>query len=52
MVRGSNEPLTLAWYPVLLFPLATVTVLPAVIMERYYGNWPVMGAALNVLLLP
>ena len=41
-----------AWYPVLLFPLVTLAVLPGVIMERYYGSWPVLADSLRVLLLP
>ena len=42
----------LAWYPVLLFPVVTLAVLPNVIMERYYGSWPVMALSLKALLLP
>jgi hypothetical protein len=30
----------------------TLAVLPGVIMERYYGSWPVMAASLKLLLLP
>jgi len=41
----------LAWYPVLAFPVVTLAVLPGVIMERYYGSWPVMAASLKQLLL-
>jgi Predicted membrane protein (DUF2142) len=44
--------LALAWYPVLLFPVVTLAVLPGVIMERYYGSWPVMAGALKAILLP
>jgi hypothetical protein len=44
--------LALAWYPVLLLPVVTLAVLPGVIMERYYGSWPVMAGALKALLLP
>ncbi len=40
------------WYPVLLFPLITLTVTPVVIMERYYGSWAVMAESLKALLLP
>jgi uncharacterized membrane protein len=43
---------TLAWYPVLVFPVVTLAVLPGVIMERYYGSWQVMAASLKLLLLP
>lgn len=39
------------WYPVLLFPLITLAVTPVVIMERYYGSWPVMAESLKALLL-
>ena len=42
----------LAWYPVLLFPIVTLAVLPGVIMARYYGSWSVMAASLEALLLP
>jgi uncharacterized membrane protein len=42
----------LAWYPVLIFPVVTLAVLPGVIMERYYGSWQVMAASLKLLLLP
>jgi uncharacterized membrane protein len=41
-----------AWYPVLLFPLMTMAVTPAVIMERYYGSWTIMAESLKALLLP
>jgi hypothetical protein len=47
-----ERALTFAWYPVLLFPLVTLAVLPGVIMERYYGSWPVVAASLKLLLLP
>jgi uncharacterized membrane protein len=40
----------LAWYPVLVFPVVTLAVLPGVIMERYYGSWQVMAASLKLLL--
>jgi len=43
---------TLAWYPVLVFPVVHARVLPGVIMERYYGSWQVMAASLKLLLLP
>ena len=39
------------WYPVLLFPLITMAVTPVIIMERYYGGWPVMVESLKALLL-
>ena len=39
------------WYPVLLFPLITMAVTPVIIMERYYGSWPVMAESLKALLL-
>jgi uncharacterized membrane protein len=42
----------LAWYPVLLYPVITVMVLPYVIMVRYYGSWCGMGQALHAFLLP
>jgi len=42
--------LELAWYPVVLFPLITLAVTPVVIMERYYGSWPVMAESLKALL--
>lgn len=47
-----DRALGLAWYPVLLFPIVTLAVLPGVIMERYYGSWPVMTESLRALLLP
>jgi uncharacterized membrane protein len=47
-----ERALALAWYPVLLFPIVTLAVLPGVTMERYYGSWPVMAASLKALLLP
>jgi hypothetical protein len=37
---------------VLLFPVLTLAALPGVIMERYYGSWPVMAESLRALLLP
>ncbi|MFO1061358.1 MAG: DUF2142 domain-containing protein [Dongiaceae bacterium] len=40
------------WYPVLLFPLVSLAVLPPVIMERFYGDWTVMADSLRALLLP
>ena len=42
----------LAWYPVLLFPLVTLAVLPGVIVERYYGSWSMLAETLPALLLP
>src|SRR5207247_3997803 len=47
-----ERALGLTWYPVLLFPIVTFAVLPGVIMERYYGTWPLLAASLNQLLLP
>jgi hypothetical protein len=41
----------LVWFPVLLFPLVTLAVLPGVIMERYYGSWAIMAESLHALLL-
>jgi uncharacterized membrane protein len=38
------------WYPVLLFPLISLTVTPVIIMERYYGSWLVMAQSLKALL--
>lgn len=46
-----ERALALARYPVLLFPIATLAVLPGVIMERYYGSWELMAASLRALLL-
>ncbi len=40
-----------ARYPVLLFPAITLCVLPFVLMNRYYGSWSTMTAALQALLL-
>jgi uncharacterized membrane protein len=40
-----------ACWPVLLFPLVTLAVLPGVIMERFYGSWPLMAESLKALLL-
>lgn len=40
-----------AWYAVLLFPMITMAITPAVIMERYYGTWAVMAGSLRALLL-
>ncbi|MGH7896714.1 MAG: DUF2142 domain-containing protein [Candidatus Binatia bacterium] len=47
-----RRALALCWVPVLAFPMATLCVLPDVIMRRYYGSWPVMAESLQVLLLP
>jgi uncharacterized membrane protein len=46
-----EKAISVAWYPVLIFPIITLAVLPGVIMERYYGSWPVMAASLKLLLL-
>ena len=40
------------WLIVTLFPLLSLSTVPWVIMDRYYGSWPAMGEALNALLLP
>ena len=48
---GLEQPLAFAWWPVLLFPLVTLAVTPAVIMERYYGSLGVMLGSAKVLLL-
>ena len=48
---GLEQPLAFAWWPVLLFPLVTLAVTPAVIMERYFGSWGVMLESVKVLLL-
>jgi len=39
------------WYAILLFPLMTLAVTTAVVMERYYGGWVLMVASLKALLL-
>jgi hypothetical protein len=41
-----------SWYAVALFPLASLALLPGVIMDRYYGSWPMMAASIKALLLP
>jgi len=46
-----EKALALTWWPVLLFPIVTLAILPGVIMERYYGSWQVMAASLRALLL-
>lgn len=38
------------WVPVLLFPLATLAVLPGAIIDRYYGSAAAMVACLQALL--
>jgi uncharacterized membrane protein len=48
--RGIGRLFQPAWYAVLLFPLTTLAVLPAVIMQRYYGSWHVMADSLGALL--
>jgi hypothetical protein len=48
--RGSfATPLMLAWAPVLVFPLVSLTVLPGAVMARYYGSWSDMGSVLKIL---
>jgi uncharacterized membrane protein len=37
------------WILVVAFPLVSMAVLPAAIMERYYGSWSNMGAVLKIL---
>jgi uncharacterized membrane protein len=44
--------LGIGWYPVLLFPIVSLAMVPGVIMERYYGSWQVMAQSVRVLLLP
>jgi hypothetical protein len=46
-----EQTLARAWYPVLIFPVVTLAALPSVIMERYYGSWPLMAECLRLLLL-
>lgn len=46
-----ERALTFAWWPVLVFPVVSLAVLPGVIMERYYGSWSVMTSSIEVLLL-
>jgi uncharacterized membrane protein len=50
--RRLERVLALTWYPVLLFPIVTLAVLPGAIMDRYYGSWPLMASSLRALLLP
>ncbi len=40
-----------AWQVVVTFPIVTLVTLPGVIMDRYYGSWPVMKESLRLLLL-
>ena len=39
------------WSVVALLPLLSYSVVPWVIMDRYYGSWLAMGEALRTLLL-
>ena len=41
-----------AWAFVVAFPIVTLATLPPTIMERYYGSWEVMTAAVKALYLP
>lgn len=50
--RRLDRRLAALWYPVLLFPVVSLAVLPGVVMERFYGSWAIMAESLQALLLP
>lgn len=39
------------WWPVVVFPVVSLAVLPGVLIERYYGSWVVMASSIEALLL-